>query len=120
LADRDIQAAQARDLDEDRRFNIAYNGALQASVTALAAEGYRLARGSSKHHYAIQSPALTIRADASTVGLLDRFRQKRNTAEYEAAGTVSNREAEEMLGLAKDLRTRVDIWLKEKHPELLG
>ena len=46
LADRDIQAAQVTDLDEDWRFNIAYNGALQAAITALAAAGYRVARGS--------------------------------------------------------------------------
>jgi len=42
-----------------------------------------------------------------------------NRGGYERAGTVSDREATEMLLPAKNLLSMVQKWLSEKHPELL-
>jgi uncharacterized protein (UPF0332 family) len=118
LADRDIHDAKTRDLSTDWEFNIAYNAALHVALAALAAIGYRPARGSSHHYYAIQSLAFTLGTPAETVRMLDRFRKKRNTAEYDQVGAVSEKEAREMLEWAEMLRKEARAWLAKSHPKL--
>jgi len=119
LADRDLPDAQSTELSVDWRFNIAYNAALQLAGTALAASGYRVVRSGSHHHRTIQSLAHTISTDDNTVRLLDRFRKKRNVAEYDAVGTISDQEATEALALAQSLRRLVVDWLRDNHPSLI-
>ena len=97
---------------------IAYNAALQVATAALAAEGYRVARES--HHYrAIQSLAFTLGCDKELIVQLDAFRKKRNISDYKCAGSVSSKEALEMMGLAERLRAKVVEWLGRVHPDLL-
>jgi len=120
LADRDLQDAQSHELSPDWRFNIAYNAALQLAGTALAAAGYRVSRSGPHHYRSIHSLTHTIGSEESTVRLLDRFRKKRNVAEYDAVGTISEQEATEMLDLARSLRQRVEDWLRRTHPDLLS
>jgi hypothetical protein len=118
MADRDLAQCRTPHLSPDWQLNIAYNAALQAATAALAAAGYRAARGA--HHYrVIQSLAHTIQADPGLIIQLDKFRKKRNITEYEHAGAVSEQEAKEMLALAKNLRDKVEKWLRSDHPELL-
>ena len=95
------------------------NAALQIAGAALAASGYRAARGGSHHHYVIQSLAHTIGADAAKVQLLDRFRKKRNVSEYERAGGATDQEAQQIISVATRLRGALIQWLKAEHPELL-
>jgi len=105
-------------LSADWRLNIAYNAALQAATAALAVCGYRATRDS--HHYRIiQSLAHTIGADAKLINKFDRFRKKRNIGGYEQAGLVSDKEADEMVALAQQLRERIELWIRANHPELL-
>lgn len=118
VADRDLADSQTPGLSPDWQLNIAYNAAIQAATAALAAAGYRPAREA--HHYrVIQSLAHTIGADSRLIAQLDAFRKKRNIGEYERAGRVSDREAQEILALAKKVRGHVDAWLRENHPQLL-
>ena len=119
LADRDLHDSQSAELSVDWRFNIAFNAALQLAGTALAASGYRIVRSGPHHQRTIQSLVYTIGADDNTVRLLDRFRKKRNVAEYDAVGTISEQEATEILALARSLRQRVHDWLRGNHPALL-
>ena len=118
VSERDMADCRAEGLSPDWRLNIAYNAALQLATAALAAAGYRAARGA--HHYrVIQSLAHTIGADRSLVVQFDQFRKKRNVAGYECAGMTLDQEAKEMLDLAKRLRSNVVEWLKATHPDLL-
>ena len=117
IVDRDLSDCKTKGLSADWRLNIAYNAALQASTVALAAEGYRATRDS--HHYrVIQSLELTVGADEGLVGTLDGFRKKRNVGDYERAGTVSDKEADEMEKLAIELSKMVRAWLKKSHSDL--
>jgi len=116
--DRDLADAQVHELSTDRRFATAYNAALLAATVALAAAGYRAAR-EGHHYWTIQSLAFTMNLDPKTIGRLDMFRRKRNIADYERVGTVSERETREMLALAKRLQATVAEWLKKNHPQLL-
>jgi len=118
LADRDLKECQAEGLGADWSLAIAYHGALQAATAALAAAGYRASRES--HHYRVfQSLEFTVGADPNLLRALDAFRKKRNLSSYEMGGTVSDKEAKEMLKLARELRARVGRWIRSEHPDLL-
>jgi len=119
VVDRDLADAQVKGLSADARFNMAYNAALQSAIAALTAAGYRVAKGESHHHRAIQSLAHTLGCEANLVAKLDKFRKKRNISGYELAGTTSDQEAGEMFQTAKTLRAEVQAWLRKEHPGLL-
>lgn len=105
-------------MSEDWQLAIAYNAALQLAVVALAASGYRATRDA--HHYrVIQSLTFTLGVDTKLVAKLDAFRKKRNVSDYERVGLVSEKEAQEMVALATQLRSDVLAWLKKHHPELM-
>lgn len=111
VAERDIGDCQTAGLSADWRLNIAYNAALQLATAALAVAGFRASRDA--HHYrVIQSLAHTIGADSALVAQFDAFRKKRNIAGYERVGMTSDKEAQEMVALAKRLRNDVRAWLK--------
>jgi hypothetical protein len=119
VVDRDLADCQSPGLSPDGKLNIAYNAALQAATAALVAAGYRAAREA--HHYRIiQSLAHTIGAPSGLIAQFDQFRKKRNIGGYERAGIASDQEAKEMFLLAKKIRSDVEAWLQDTHPELMG
>jgi hypothetical protein len=118
LSDRDLAACQVKQLPADWRFAIAYNAALQAATAALAAAGYRATRDN--HHYrVIQSLEFTIAPSRKMINAFDGFRKKRNISSYDLAGSVSDREADEMFSLATNLRGDVESWIRTTWPALL-
>jgi len=117
VVERDLKACRTQHLVADWRFNIAYNAALQLATAALAAAGYRAERAS--HHFrVIQSLAITMELDPTTIRKLDTFRKKRNVADYERANLVSEVEAEEMRELAERLHKDVSAWIRKNHPDI--
>ena len=119
VADRDLKDSSATSISPDWQLAIAYNAALQAATAALYASGFRAAREA--HHYrVIQSLAHTIQAKPNLINQLDKFRKKRNIGGYEAAGRISQQEADEMKKLAKDLYGRIVQWLNQNHPSLMA
>lgn len=119
IASRDLQQSQIEGLNSDWRLAIAYNAALQLAAAALLAAGYRASRD--QHHYRlIQSLAITIELDREEVSLLDVFRKKRNLSSYERSGTTTDTEARELSEFTESLRDRVESWIRETRPRLLG
>jgi hypothetical protein len=115
---RNLKDSQAKDVSGDWRFAIAYNAALQAATAALAAAGYRASRDN--HHYrVIQSLELTVGKDAKFIRAFDTFRKKRNVSNYDIGGGISDREVQEMLGIARTLQQDVEDWIKTNHASLL-
>jgi hypothetical protein len=119
VADRELADAQVKGLSVDARFTHAYGAALQCSLAALAAAGYRIAKGVSHHHYALHSLAHTLSCEPGLIAKLDKLRKKRNISDYEQAGAISDQETAEMIKIAKSLRVEAKTWLQECHPELL-
>jgi hypothetical protein len=115
IADRDLRDCQIEAVSLDRRFEIAYNAALQVATAALFAAGYRVGR-ESHHYYVVESLKHTVGIDPS---VLNKFRLKRSQANYEFAGVVSDGELAEMIAMAVDLRAQVEIWIGTKFPTLL-
>ena len=67
----------------------------------------------------IQSLEFTAAPGRKFIDTLDGFRKKRNVSSYDVAGAVSDKEAEEMFGLATSLRADVEKWIRATHPKLL-
>ncbi len=119
VSERDLKDSSAPGLSPDWQLAIAYNAALQAATAALFASGYRAGREA--HHYRIiQSLAHTIQAKSDLINQLDKFRKKRNIGGYEAAGRISQQEADEMKKLAKDLYEQIVKWLHQNHANLIA
>ncbi|MCX6355202.1 MAG: hypothetical protein NTZ78_09920 [Candidatus Aureabacteria bacterium] len=118
LADRDIATASSSALTADWKHNIAYSAALSCAAAALAACGFRPARG--EHHYRLINALSLIMGKecAGISGRLEVARKKRNIGMYERVGAISDGEADELLHLATELRTRVGCWLKKHYPDL--
>ena len=118
MAERDLKDSSASGISADWQLAIAYNAALQAATAALFASGYRAGREA--HHYRIiQSLAHTIQAKPGLINQLDKFRKKRNIGGYEAAGRISQQEADEMKKLAKNLCEQIVQWLHQNHGNLI-
>lgn len=117
IVDRDLEDSE-RDLSPDWQFGIAYNAALKLCTVLLYASGYRPEKNLA--HYRTLSALPLILGDArkGDADYLDACRAKRNTAEYDAAGTVSQSEADELRAFATELRLDVIAWLKSDHPTL--
>ena len=118
VAELDLKDSSATGIRSDWQLAIAYNAALQSATAALFASGYRAAREA--HHYRIiQSLALTIQAKPDLINQLDKFRKKRNIGGYEAAGRISQQEADEMRRLAQELYEKIVKWLHQNHSNLI-
>lgn len=119
IVDRDLADAARPDLSADWQFGIAYNAALKLCTILLYASGYRPEKNLA-HYRTLQSlPLILGKERAADADYLDTCRAKRNTAEYDCAGTVSRSESMELTDFAKSLRADVLAWLREHHARLL-
>ena len=118
IVDRDLEDA-FRDVSPDWQFGIAYNAALKLCTVLLYASGYRPDRDAAHFRTLAALPLILGSSHKNDADYLDTCRAKRNTAEYDAAGTVSLSEAAELRNYAEELRTAVLTWLKQHHPTLI-
>jgi uncharacterized protein (UPF0332 family) len=118
IVDRDLKDAHSARLSADWQFGIAYNANLKLCTILLYASGYRPEK-SLAHYRTIQALPLVLgdefRNDAD---YLDTCRSKRNTAEYDLAGQISDEEAKELIDFGYELRSKVVDWLKSNHQNL--
>jgi hypothetical protein len=120
LVGRDLADAAREEVSTDWRFNIAYNAGLQLATLLLYAAGYRAGKGEGKHYRVIQGLPLVLGDQFSTLrDYLDSCRRKRNVSEYDAVGTASQKEAEDLIRAVQEFKIEVENWLRRNHPELL-
>lgn len=119
LVERDLADASREEISKDWRFNIAYNAGLQLATLVLYAAGYRAGRGESKHYRVIQAlPLVMGHRFSSTRDYLDNCRRRRNISEYDTAGTISQKEAEDLLQAVQEFRSEVETWLRQNRPDI--
>lgn len=117
IADRDLEDS-TQGISDDWKFGIAYNAVLKLCTVLLYCEGYRPEKNLA-HYRTLQALPLMLGSDRQNdAEYLDRCRSKRNITEYDSIGQISSEEAAELLTFARELRTQVIDWLKEKHPDL--
>ena len=118
IVDRDLQDA-GKGLSWDWRFGSAYNAALKLCTILLYAEGYRAERNL-QHYRTIQAmPEILGEYRKGDAQYLDTCRAKRNTAEYEYVGAVTQTEAEALISFTKELKEEVVSWLKKHHLKMI-
>jgi hypothetical protein len=118
LVERDLADAQVSGLSTDRRFVTAYNAALQLATIVLRASGYR-ASGPGHHWTTIQVlPEIMGESERPRADYLDSCRRKRNIADYDIAGRVSESEVEEIIDEILRFRDDVVRWLRKNDPGL--
>jgi hypothetical protein len=119
LVDRDLADAAVLKISADRRFATAYNAALQLATIILHAGGYRAER-IGHHRITFQALPDVMGEKAKSRGAyFDLCRSKRNITDYDRAGQISEKEAEEILKQARDFKHEVLHWLSKHHPDLL-
>jgi hypothetical protein len=117
IVDRDIEDSMG-ELSPDWQFGIAYNAALKLCTILLYASGYRPEKNLAHYRTLAALPIILGDSRKDDADYLDTCRAKRNTAEYDAAGTVSRSEAAELRAFTRELRADVIAWLKSHHPKL--
>lgn len=108
LSRRDVStASRLVAIDLDWALIAAYNGALQAGIAHMQAQGYR-ARGPEKHKAVLSYLRETLPGEMqAVVSRLDRLRRKRHQAVYESAGIVSEQEAKTTVQLCREFVDRI-------------
>ena len=103
------------------RFTQAYEACRMWCEIVLRAEGY-LVKGSTGHHERIIAAIpLYLGAQAEPIAAhLQEARRSRNRVMYDGEiGFVTAAETELLLETLTQLESAVNIWLQEKHPDLL-
>ncbi len=118
IVDRDLKDARAG-LSADWQFGIAYNAALKLCSILLYAAGFKSER-TLQHYRTIQAMPLILGEDRKKdAQYLDACRSKRNIAEYNRVGVVTERDAEELVQFVKEFKNDVINWLKKNRPNLI-
>jgi len=119
LVDRDLADASVLKISADRRFATAYNAALQLATIILHAGGHR-AEHLGHHRITFQALPDVMGEKAKPRGAyFDLCRSKRNITDYDRAGQISEKEAEEILKQVRDFKQEVLHWLSKHHPALV-
>ena len=118
IVERDFADAQASALSDDWKFGIAYNAALKLCAILLTAEGYK-AEKNLNHYRTIHAMGEIFPDRKADVHYLDACRAKRNTAEYDCVGVVTQADADELVDFIREFKPIVAEWLKKNHPELI-
>ena len=85
------------------------------TAAATAAPAWRLAIG-----YTAALPLVIGESAKGTAEYLEHCSRKRHEVTYESVGGVSGEEADELLGVVRELREEVVAWLRRHHPALAG
>lgn len=120
LVDRDIKDASIKALSPDRRLATAYNAALQAAKAIMYCEGYRT-RGSAHHLTVFKFLELALGKSYREVAeFFDFNRVKRHIVDYDKAGRISEKEADELLEETRKFARDIKALIKKKYPQYAG
>lgn len=115
---RQIADAQASNISAETRFASAYTAIRMLADVGLNANGYRTLTSKPGHHQtAIQTLALTMGIDATTVRILDALRKQRNLTEY-SGDLIADSLVKESVEQAKALLVWTEAWLAKNHSGL--
>ena len=116
---RDLADSEVEYLSADRQFTTAYNAALLSAKMVIRCSGYRV-RGHGAHYITFECLKLAMGKPIHKIAkFLNQCRIKRNIADYDAAGRITDVEANEMIQVAKVLAKKVEKWIRDNHPDLL-
>ena len=116
---RDLDDASVSELSTDRRFLIAYEGALSLATIPLYCVGYET-RGKGHHWLTFRLLPEIIGKEYSDLSqYFDQCRTKRNVGTYDRGGQISKSEVDELLASVGTFQDNVVHWLQDNHSDLL-
>lgn len=116
LVTRNLKDAAILGLSADNRLGLAYEAALILAKMAVTCVGYRV-KGQGHHKTMFEVLPLAMGPSLQrTADFFEHCRRKRNSISYDAAGTVSESEADAALDEAMRLSAAVEAWIAVKHP----
>lgn len=117
---RDLKDSKIKGLSLDRKFATTYNAVLQSATILLYCSGYK-PRGAGHHFIVFQAMKEILgKTSHDLADYFDACRSKRNTTDYDYAGTVSKKEAEELIKEATKFVKVVSAWVKTHYPQYLN
>ncbi len=121
VVDRELADAGVVGLSADGQFTHAYDAALLLCKLALHVSGFELSKRAPGHHALwINSLEFTLgSAHKNTVIHLAQSSALRHTSLYTRAGVVQKQDADDLLQVARQLRSDVLNWMRSGHPALL-
>lgn len=119
IVNRDIDDA-AKDISADWRLGIAYNAALNLATILLAAEGFRAEKSLGPSRTLQTIPLILGKEYREAADFLDACRMKRDMAENEYIGAVTEEDVRSLVDFVKEFSGAVLHWLSDQHPELIG
>ncbi len=119
IVDRNLEEARGPLKYPDTRFWLAYQAVLTAATIVIRAHGARVRR--ERHHERTFAALrqLAISGVSDRAPYYDDCRRKRNVAEYDVAGGVSDTEATALLCEAERLVGGVRDWVRRERPDLM-
>lgn len=119
LVQRNLDEARGPLKYADTRFWLAYQAVLAAATSVIRAHGARVRRERQHERTFAALRQLAIAGVSDRARYYDDCRRKRNIAEYDVAGVVSDTEAAELLREAERLAGAVREWFARERPEFM-
>lgn len=118
-AEDQLRDSRNASLSAPSRFILAYGASHALALAALRAEGYRPVASKGHRKIIFQALGSTAGAPPELWMALDRYHDRRNAAEYEAAPPASEAEANDLVELTAKLRKLVLDRIRRSHPVLV-
>lgn len=118
IVTRSLKDVTAPGLSADTRFVLSYDAARTLSLIIVRAAGYR-PKAVGGHYNTFLALAEADPAFNKLSAYFDGCRMKRNNCQYDAAGGVSNTDADSLLEEVKQFSLHADAWIKAHHPHLI-
>lgn len=118
LVARNLKDAALAGLSADNKLGLAYEAGLILAKMTVACAGYRV-KGLGHHKTMFEVLPLAMGPSVQTTAdFFEECRRDRNSISYDAAGTVSESEAEDALNEAVAFELTVEGWIAANHPVL--
>lgn len=114
---RNLKDAATKDISIDGQYGHAYDAVLLLSKMAVTCSGYRI-KGTGAHRNTFLAMSLACGSkERKFSDYFDQCRRKRNKLSYDMAGTITKKEAEELLTKAHEFNKFIESWIVSNHPE---
>jgi SAV_6107-like HEPN len=114
---RSLKDVTAPGLSADARFVMAYDAALTLSLVVVRAAGYR-PRSVGAHYNTFLALEAADPAFGKLSAYFDGCRIKRNSCEYDLAGSVTETDADGLLETVRQFAVDAEAWIKARYPHL--
>jgi hypothetical protein len=116
IVTRSLRDVAAPGLSADTRFILAYDAARTLCLIAVRAEGYR-PRSVGGHYNTFLALEAVDPSFKNVSEYFDSCRMQRNHCEYDYADGMSDTDAEGLLDEVRNFASRIDEWMRLRHPE---